>query len=74
MFKVKAKKWGSSVGVIIPTSVARKYKIRPREDLIIEIKGKNSTILKELFGSIAFSKPAPDLVREARKELESKFA
>ena len=35
---------------------------------------KKDTVLNELFGSITFSKPAEELVRKARKEIESKYA
>lgn len=72
MIKCKTKQWGSSIGIILPKRVVRQHNLRPHEDIVIEIKGKSGNILKELFGSIKFSKPTHTLLKEARDDLESK--
>ncbi|MBI5391846.1 AbrB/MazE/SpoVT family DNA-binding domain-containing protein [Candidatus Woesearchaeota archaeon] len=67
------KKWGNSLGIIIPKEIVRENKIHQHEEIVIEIKGKQKTVLEELFGAIKFSKPTKILLKEARKDLESKY-
>lgn len=71
MIKCKTKQWGNSIGIILPRRVVQENKIKPNEEILIDIKGKKSNVLKELFGSM------PDLkiedLKKARKELESKY-
>ena len=47
----KAKKWGSSVGFIVPSEVANKLGIKAENEFVVDIKptGK-SDVLKEAFG------------------------
>ncbi len=69
----QTKQWGNSIGVIIPRQMVKELKIKPHEEIVIEIKEKKVSVLKELFGAVRFSKPPHLLVKEARKELESKY-
>lgn len=69
---VMAKKWGNSIGVIIPKEVVEKEGIKPEQQLEINVKGKK-TVLEELFGALPFKKPTEQLLKESRKELESKY-
>ncbi|HUS50721.1 MAG TPA: AbrB/MazE/SpoVT family DNA-binding domain-containing protein [Candidatus Paceibacterota bacterium] len=46
--KTKAKKWGSSIGIILPKAVVEAKKIRENDEIIIEIK--NRPLAGELFG------------------------
>ncbi len=72
MIKCTAKRWGSSIGIVLPKRVVYQHNIKPHEDIVIEIKGKSGNVLQELFGSMKFSKPTHKLLKEAREELESK--
>ena len=69
---VVAKKWGNSIGVILPKVIVQQEGIKPEQKLEIEVKGKK-TVLEELFGALPFKKPTEQLLRESRKELESKY-
>lgn len=62
-----AKKWGSSIGVILPKSVVEANKIRENDKIIIEIK--RPVIAKDLFGKYPrkSSKTAQELKDEARE-------
>ena len=73
MISCKTKQWGNSVGIIIPKDLVRELNIKPNEEICVEINRKNTNVLKELFGSIKFSKPTKQLIKEARKDLESKY-
>lgn len=43
-----AKKWGSSIGIILPKSIVEANKIRENDKITIEIK--KQILAKELFG------------------------
>jgi len=70
--EVRTKKWGNSVGVIIPSESLRKLNIKPDEKIIIEIQ-KKENILKELFGKAKFKKSTEQILKEVREELKSKW-
>ena len=67
----KTRKWGSSLGIIIPKKVAKELKIRENQEVIVDIKPKDNP-LRELFGSGKFSKPTEQLLKEVRGK-ESKY-
>ena len=69
---VKTKKWGNSIGIIIPSEAVEKLGIRPEEKVVIEIR-KEENVLRELFGMMKSNKTAKQLVSEIRKDLESKW-
>ena len=71
MIILKTRKWGSSIGMVIPKKVAKELKIRENQDVIVDIKPKENP-LKELFGSGKFSKPTEQILKEIRGK-ESKF-
>lgn len=71
--KVKKRKWGNSIGVIIHSEAVDKLNIKPEENLVIEIS-KKENVLKELFGAVKFKKPSGQILKDVRKEdLESKW-
>lgn len=72
MLTCKVKKWGNSVGVIIPKGTVKEMGIRPDDTLIIRIE-KRENPLKELCGALPLLKPTKRLLREIRKDLESKY-
>ena len=67
----KTRKWGSSLGIIIPKEVVEELKLRENQEIIIDVKPKENP-LKELFGSAKLSKPTEQLLKEIRGK-ESKY-
>ena len=67
----KTRKWGSSLGVIIPKNVVKELKLRENQEIIIDVKPKENP-LKELFGSVKLSKPTEQILKEIRGK-ESKY-
>ena len=65
--KTTAKKWGSSIGVIIPKEVVEAKKIKENDQIIIEIKTR--PLAKEFFGIFKgkIKKSAQELKDDARK-------
>ena len=66
----KTRKWGNSLGVIIPRDVAKNMKLREDQEVVIDIRQKEN-VLKELFGSMPKLKEIN--LKEARMKLESKY-
>ncbi|MBI1969665.1 AbrB/MazE/SpoVT family DNA-binding domain-containing protein [Candidatus Woesearchaeota archaeon] len=63
------RKWGNSMGVIIPKEVSLQLGLKPEDKVMVRIEKKENP-LKEAFGALSFSKPTMQLLREIRKELE----
>lgn len=63
--KVKAKRWGSSLGFIIPNEVVREQKIREGDELEIELQ--KMTDIERLFG-IAHGKRRPGMTTQKIKD------
>ncbi|MEN7982409.1 MAG: hypothetical protein ABFQ65_03095 [Nanoarchaeota archaeon] len=70
--ELKTKKWGNSLGVIIPSYIVTSLNIKPEENIIVSIN-KNGNLLRELFGSLKFNKSSEKLIKETRKDLKSKW-
>ncbi len=72
MIIAKTKKWGNSIGVIIPKEEINKMNISEGQEIMITIEKKENP-LKELFGALNFRKSTKQILRETRKEMESKW-
>ena len=68
--KTIAKRWGSSIGIILPKAVIEARKIRENDEVIIEIKKK--TLAGEMFGKYPrwSGKSAQEIKDEMRKGWE----
>lgn len=60
------KKWGSSIGVIIPSEVVRKERLRPNETIRIVIK--KIPLAKTIWGagSVKDMRPTDEILKELR--------
>ena len=63
--EVKAKKWGDSIGVIIPKEVVEQEKIKPNDKLNIIIAKK--TDLSRFFGTLKTKKSTQEMKDDARR-------
>ncbi|GBE19607.1 spoVT / AbrB like domain protein [archaeon BMS3Abin17] len=70
--RIKTKKWGNSIGIVIPKETIEAMRIKLGESIIVDIQKKES-VLRELFGSLKFKKPTKRLLDEVRKDLEGKW-
>ena len=67
--ETKAKKWGSSIGIILPKSVVEANKIRENDKIIVEIK--NRPLAGKFFGRLKdWKKPTQEIKDEMRKGWE----
>lgn len=65
MIVSKTKKWGNSLGIRIPKSIAEELGLKEEQEVVIEIERKENP-LKELFGTMKFDKPASRILKELR--------
>lgn len=66
-FKTIARKWGSSIGIILPKSAIEENRIKENDEVFIELKREN--IMKDLFGKFPrkSKKTAQEIKEEARE-------
>lgn len=61
-----AKRWGSSIGVIIPRDIVEKERIVESDKVVVEIKKRHSA--KEFFGLLAgWKRPTDEIKKEMKK-------
>ncbi len=63
--RAEVRKWGNSLGVIIPTKFARKLNLREHEKLEIGLKKIGNVM--ELFGAMKFKEPTEKIKRELKE-------
>ena len=68
--KTKTKKWGSSLGVIIPKEIVREERIQEGREIRIDILTKKKTTGTDIFGKLKFKKPIQILLDETDKDFE----
>lgn len=69
--KTTTKRWGNSLGVVLPRETVIDMNLREGETITIEITKKENP-LRELFGSLKLGN-TEKLLRELRKDLEGKW-
>ena len=75
MIEIEAviRKWGNSVGVIIPKDVAEKEGLNADEKVEIFISRKEKTRVKDVFGKLKLKEPVEKIMRETDEELRGDF-
>lgn len=63
--RVTVKKWGNSLGVVLPKEIVQKEGIRESE--VIEVKIERKPHVRELFGAFKFSKSTQEIKDEIRR-------
>ena len=63
-FDAVPKKWGNSVGVVIPAEVLQSEHIQLDRKIKVLVIGNPEAKLKQLFGSHKFKKPTQELMKE----------
>ena len=71
--KAKTKKWGNSIGVLIPKEIVREENIKPDQEVTFIISSKPITRGKDIAGKWKFSKSTDKLMREVDKEFDVGF-
>lgn len=71
LVKTEAKRWGNSLGFVIPRAVVESENIKEHQELDIIILPKSKNVLKDLFGTAKgkLIKPTQQIKDELRSEL-----
>ena len=63
--ETKTRKWGSSIGIILPKAFVDKANIKPNEKIVIELKKR--PLAKEFFGLLKdWKRPTQEIKDEIR--------
>ena len=65
MVFVTLRRWGNSLGLVLPKEVVVSKHLRPNERVLIDVKPAKK--IEDLFGSVKFSKSAQALKEELRR-------
>lgn len=66
-FKARTKKWGNSVGLVLP----KKLGIPEGKELVVFVEpARNVTHVKDIFGKFKFKQDVASLMKEIDKELD----
>ncbi len=64
--EVKTRKWGSSIGVVLPKELVEEASIRANETILIDVKKRHKA--KEFFGILKnWKRPTQEIKDEMRK-------
>jgi antitoxin component of MazEF toxin-antitoxin module len=69
--KTKVKKWGNSLGIIIPKTIIDKEKLKENNEIIITIQPKRFTTVRDIFGILKrkSKKNTQEILDEIDREL-----
>ena len=71
--KAKTRKWGNSIGVLIPKEVVKEENIKANQEIILMISTKPTTKGKDIWGTMHFKKSTEQLMREVDKDFDFGF-
>ncbi len=71
VISTRVKKWGNSIGIIIPSEIAIAKKIKENQDISVIILEDSKKILEETFGSLKgkLKKSSQEIKDEIRRDL-----
>jgi len=64
------KKWGNSLGVIIPKEIAARIKLKPELRIKFIVIASHSTRVVDVFGQFRFKKSTARILKDADKSLD----
>ena len=65
---IKLRKWGHSLGIVVPQKIVKQYRFKDGEKVDIIIRRKTN-ILKETFGTAKFKKSTEQMLKESDRLL-----
>ena len=72
-YETKLRKWGNSIGIIIPKEDVKKEGLKDDDSVTAIIVPKKTVKVKDIFGKLKFKKSTDQILKETDKELDSKF-
>ena len=72
-YEVQLKKWGNSVGLIVPKEALEKESLKPKQMVRAIIKPIESVKVRDIFGKLRLKKPTAQIMAEIDRDFEEKF-
>ncbi|AJF59965.1 MAG: hypothetical protein J4224_00505 [Candidatus Diapherotrites archaeon] len=72
-YEVQLKKWGNSVGLIVPKEALEKESLKPRQMVRAIITPIKTLKVKDIFGKLRLKKPTAQIMAEIDRDFEEKF-
>ena len=64
-FNAKPKKWGSSLGIIIPNEIVQQAHIKPKQEFtVLLMPAAPNPLIKKIFGTLKLKKPTQQVMKE----------
>ena len=63
-FEASPKQWGNSIGITIPQDIVKKEQISLKKKIRVMVVGKESSELKNIFGTLKMKKPVQEIMDE----------
>ncbi len=67
--KTKLRKWGNSLGVVVPMNSLQEENFKENDEVILLITKEKENVLRKMFGKHKFKKPVSKIMKEIDKEL-----
>ena len=71
--EVTLKKWGNSIGIVVPKEALKKYGLKEGQKIRAGIMPANAPKVKDLLGKAKLKTPTDELMRQIDRELDSKY-
>ena len=69
--QIKIKKWGSSLGIVIPKEIIKRENLKQNQSIrILAVETKSKTKVKDIFGKLKFKKSTQKILDEVDRDLE----
>lgn len=66
--KSKLRRWGNSLGIVVPQNIIEKEKAKEGDEIVILLKERRPN-LRKLFGVHKFKQPVEQIMKEIDEEL-----
>ena len=72
-YETKLKKWGNSIGVVIPKEKIKREKLKEDQKVRVMISPVKSVKVKDIYGKLKWKKSTRKIVKDLDKELDIEF-
>ena len=69
--ETETRKWGSSLGIIIPKKIVKKENLKQKQKIrILAVETESKTRVKDVFGKLKFKRPTQEILDEVDIDFE----
>ena len=72
-YETKLKKWGNSIGVVIPKEKIKKENLKEDQKVRVMISPVKSVKVKDIYGKLKWKKSTRKIMKDVDKELDVEF-